>query len=141
MSNSQPPNYQEWKPTPKHSSGLDLAARLMDDMDPDVLEFLKSTVNSFVKWDVVIFFSENPNTTDTAASVARYIGRDAHLIEGELEELVAAHVLRSDREGDLTIYSLTDDAEIRTRLKHFVSVAGNVQFRGKVFYHLIRGMR
>ena len=41
----------------------DLAARLMGDMAPQLLEFLKTKVNSFVKWDLVRFFHENPNTT------------------------------------------------------------------------------
>ena len=141
MSTPELENYKEWNPAPKRSSGLDLAARLMDDMDPEVLGFLKSTVNSFIKWDLVFFFSENPNTTDTAISVARYIGRDVSVIENELDELVAAKVLKTDRTSGLTIYSLTTDPAVRERLKHFVSVVGDVQFRGKVFYHLIRGMR
>ena len=141
MSTPELENYKEWNPAPKRSSGLDLAARLMDDMDSEVLGFLKSTVNSFIKWDLVFFFSENPNTTDTAISVARYIGRDVSVIENELDELVAAKVLKTDRTSGLTIYSLTTDPAVRERLKHFVSVVGDVQFRGKVFYHLIRGMR
>jgi hypothetical protein len=141
MSQPQPENYQEWKPAAKRSSGFDLAARLMDDMDPDVLEFLKSTVNSFIKWDLVIFFSENPNTTDTAINIARYIGRDVNVIQGELDELLAVKMLDSDRAGELTVYSLTTDRAMRDRLKHFVTVVGDVQFRGKVFYHLIRGLR
>jgi hypothetical protein len=141
MSTPDLENYTEWNPSAKRSTGLDLAARLMDDMDPEVLAFLKSTVNSFIKWDLVIFFSENPNTTDTAANVARYIGRDVHAIESELDDLVAAKVLEGDRLNGPTIYALTADQPMRERLKHFVSVVGDVQFRGKVFYHLIRGMR
>lgn len=113
----------------------------MDDMDPEVLEFLKSTVNSFIKWDLVIFFSENPNTTDTAVNIARYIGRDAAVIGNELDDLVASKMLQSDRSSGLSVYSLTTDPHMRERFKRFVSVVGDVQFRGKVFYHLIRGMR
>jgi hypothetical protein len=141
MSTPELENYKEWNPTSRRSSGLDLAARLMDDMDPDVLEFLKATVNSFIKWDLVFFFSENPNTTDAAVNVARYVGRDVNVIESELDELVAAKVLKSDRASGLTVYSLTTDQAMRDRIKRFVSVVGDVQFRGKVFYHLIRGLR
>ena len=54
----------------------DLAARLMEDMDAQLLDFLKTKVNSFVKWDLVRFFHENPNTADTPDNVARYAGRD-----------------------------------------------------------------
>ena len=121
--------------------GNDLAARLMDDMDPEVLEFLKTTVNSFIKWDLVIFFFENPNTTDTAGNVARYIGRDVGAIESELDDLVKATVLDRNEAGDLTVYSLTTDAQMRERIRHFVSASGDRQFRVKAIYHLIRGMR
>jgi hypothetical protein len=62
-------------------SSNDLAARLMGDMAPQLLEFLKTKVNSFVKWDLVRFFHENPNTTDTAENIARYAGRDVATIE------------------------------------------------------------
>jgi hypothetical protein len=141
MSDPKSSVYQEWKPASKRSAGTDLAARLMDDMDPEVLEFLKSTVNSFIKWDLVLFFSENPNTTDTAANVSRYIGRDVGVTESELDELAQAKVLQRDRAGELLVYSLTADQAMRDRIKHFVAVANDVQFRGKVFYHLIRGLR
>jgi len=56
----------------------DLAARLMGDMDPGLLDFLKTRVNSFVKWDLVRFFHENPHTTDTAENVARYAKKKFH---------------------------------------------------------------
>jgi hypothetical protein len=141
MSDPKSDDYQEWNPASKRSAGPDLAARLMDDMDPEVLEFLKTTVNSFIKWDLVIFFSENPNTTDTAVNVARYIGRELGVTESELDELVQAKVLQRDRAGELLVYSLTADLAKRDRVRHFVAVVSDVQFRGKVFYHLIRGMR
>ena len=113
----------------------------MDDMDPEVLEFLKTTVNSFVKWDLVIFFYDNPHTTDTAESIARYIGRDASVIQDDLADLVRSAVLEVHTIGDLTVYSLTKDPRVRERLKHFVSASDDRQFRVKAIYHLIRGMK
>lgn len=142
-----PDNYQEWSPPSarKRSSlpggGADLARRLMDDMDPDVLDFLKTTVNSFVKWDLVLFFHENPNTTDTADNIARYIGRDASAIQGELDELVTSGVLARHTTSALVVYTLTDDAQLRERIRHFVSASDDRQFRVKAIYHLIRGAR
>jgi hypothetical protein len=146
MSESDPNNLPEWNPShPRKRSSLpgtgDLARRLMDDMDPEVLEFLKTTVNSFIKWDLVIFFFENPHTTDTIDNVARYIGRDAVVIKADLEDLVATGVLEEHTSGKLTVYSLTKDAQIRERIKHFVSASDDRQFRVKAIYHLIRGTR
>ncbi|NIV33844.1 MAG: hypothetical protein GWN58_31675, partial [Anaerolineae bacterium] len=47
-------------------SGEDFTTRLMNDMDPPLLELVKTKVNSFIKWDLVRFLRENPNTADTA---------------------------------------------------------------------------
>ena len=44
------------------ANGDDFTARLMNDMDPALLDFVKVKVNSFIKWDLVRFFYENPNT-------------------------------------------------------------------------------
>ena len=122
-------------------SSNDLAARLMGDMAPQLLEFLKTKVNSFVKWDLVRFFHENPNTTDTAENIARYAGRDIATIEVELDELVGAGVLRRQTVGDLNVYSLDDDPHIRSLVDQFILACDDRQFRVKAIYHIIRGMR
>ena len=119
----------------------DLAARLMGDMAPQLLEFLKTNVNSFVKWDLVRFFHENPNTTDTAENIARYAGAMWPSIEVELDELVGAGVLERQRIGDLQVYSLVDDAEMRSLVEQFILACDDRQFRVKAIYHIIRGMR
>ena len=122
-------------------SSNDLAARLMGDMAPQLLEFLKTKVNSFVKWDLVRFFHENPNTTDTAENIARYAGRDVSTIEVELDELVGAGVLHRQTVGDLDVYSLADDPQIRSLVDQFILACDDRQFRVKAIYHIIRGMR
>ncbi len=120
----------------------DLAARLMGDMAPQLLEFLKTKVNTFVKWDLVRFFHENPNTTDTAENIARYAGRDVSIIETELDELVGADVLRRQRINEtLIVYSLADDPVMRSLVEQCVLACDDRQFRVKAIYHIIRGMR
>jgi hypothetical protein len=119
----------------------DLAARLMGDMAPQLLEFLKTKVNSFVKWDLVRFFHENPNTTDTAENIARYAGRDVATIEVELDELVGTGVLDRQHIGDLIVYSLAEDPAMRSLVDQFILACDDRQFRVKAIYHIIRGMR
>ena len=124
-----------------NNAGSDLAARLMGDMDPDLLEFLKTKVNSFIKWDLVRFFYENPHSADTAENVARYVGRDASAIDAELGELVGTGVLERKKLGDLTVYSLASDPRMRKLVDQFILACDDRQFRVKAIYHIIRGMR
>jgi hypothetical protein len=120
---------------------LDLTGRLMADMNPQLLEFLQTKVNSFVKWDLVRFFHDNPHTTDTADNIARYAGRSAETIRSELTELTQDGVLEENQLGDMAVYSLAPDPETRQLLEQFVKASDDRQFRVKAIYHIIRGTR
>ncbi|RLC68202.1 MAG: hypothetical protein DRI48_00180 [Chloroflexi bacterium] len=120
---------------------LDLTGRLMADMDPQLLEFLQTKVNSFVKWDLVRFFHDNPHTTDTSENIARYAGRSVETIQTELSELARDGVLEENKLGDMTVYSLASDRKIRDLLEQFVKASDDRQFRVKAIYHIIRGTR
>lgn len=119
----------------------DLVSRLMAEMDPELLKFLQAKINSFVKWDLIRFFYENPHTTDTAENIARYAGRNPETTRAELKELAADGVLVENRLGEMTVYSLTSDPEIRDLVRRFVEASDDRQFRVKAIYHIIRGMR
>jgi hypothetical protein len=120
---------------------LDLTGRLMADMDPQLLEFLQTKVNSFVKWDLVRFFHDNPHTTDTPDNIARYAGRNVETIRAELAELARDGVLEENQLGDMTVYSLAPDRQTRELLAQFVRASDDRQFRVKAIYHIIRGTR
>ena len=120
---------------------LDLTGRLMADMEPRLLEFLRTKVDSFVKWDLIRFFHDNPYTMDTADNIARYAGRNVEVIQTDLEELAQDSVLEENHLGDMTVYSLASDQENRELLEHFVEASNDRQFRVKAIYHIIRGTR
>jgi hypothetical protein len=119
----------------------DFTARLMDDMDPILLDLVKTKVNSFIKWDLVRFFHENPNTADTVENIARYAGRNVTAVEPELEELVRDEIMKKSHLGDTSIYSLVTDESMRTLVDKFISACEDRHFRVKAVYHIIRGMR
>ena len=121
------------------SARMDLTGRLMADMDPSLLEFLQSTIDSFVKWDLIRFFHENPYTTDTADNIARYTGRSAEAIRNDLAALAKSDVLDEEQLGDMTVYSLTRDTSTRELLAKFAAASDDRQFRVKAIYHIIRG--
>ena len=119
----------------------DFTAKLMNDMSPELLDFIKTKVNSFVKWDMVRFFHENPNTADTVDSIALYAGRNVAVVEPELRELVESGVLTSRRLNQMTIYSLSAEKIVRRLVNEFIAACDDRNFRVKAVYHIIRGMR
>jgi hypothetical protein len=118
----------------------DTTSRFMDDMDPTLLEFLRKKVNSFVKWDLVRFFHDNPHAADTADNIARYTGRDVRAITGELTELVQASVLEQNQVSGRVIYTLASDQAMRDLISAFVRACDDRVFRVKAIYHVIREM-
>ena len=119
----------------------DMTSRLMDDIDPVMLDFLHEKVNSFVKWDLVRFFHDNPHAADSADNIARYTGRDVRTIAGELVGLVEVGVLEQNELSGQTIYMLTSDQPMRDLISDFVRACDDRMFRVKAIYHVIRGMR
>jgi hypothetical protein len=122
-------------------SGEDFTTRLMNDMDPQLLDLVKTKVNSFIKWDLVRFLRENPNTADTAENIAKYIGRNAATIEPELRDLVSAKVMELRPVEGLPVYFLTTDPATREMIDRFITACEDRHFRVKVIYHIVRGMR
>ena len=118
----------------------DFTTRLMNDMDPQLLDLVKTKVNSFIKWDLVRFLRDNPNTADTADSIAKYIGRNAATIEPEFRDLVNSRIRELRSVEGLPVYSLTTDPAIRELIDRFIAACEDRHFRVKVIYHIVRGM-
>jgi len=123
----------------------DLVGRLMADMDPELLDFVRQTLDSFLKWDLIRLFYENPYIMDTAEHIAWYTGRDAETMRAELAELATQGVLvqrqLKDQLGELTMYSLSDDTRVRDLIGRFVEASDDRRFRSQVVYHVIQRMR
>jgi len=119
----------------------DFTAKLMNDMDPRLLDFVKVRVNTFIKWDLVRFFHENPHTADSVENIAKYAGRNPIAVKPELDELVEAGVMQKQTIGGIPVYRLVDDKEMRRLIGEFIAACEDRHFRVKAVYHIIRGMR
>lgn len=117
------------------------SSRFVDaEMDTTWQKFLRQKVNSFIKWDLVRFFHDNPHTADTADSIAHVVGRDAHVVSRELDGLVKAQLLVKQTVSGQGIYSLSPDDDVRLMIREFVSACHNRTFREKAINHVIHGM-
>lgn len=122
-------------------SNEDVVTRLMYDMPPELLDLVRTKVKSFTKLDVVRFFGDNPNTMDTADNIATYVGRNRIAVEPELQDLVADGMLETQSIGGITVYALASEDETRELVQRFIAACEDRQFRVKVIYHIVRGMR
>ena len=110
-------------------------------MPEDLLNFVKTKVNSFIKWDLVRFFHENPHTMDTVENIAKYAGRSLTAVAPELEELEANGIMSRRIVNDQGVYFLTEDEAMRDLVNRFILACEDRHFRVKAVYHIIRGMQ
>jgi hypothetical protein len=110
------------------------------DMSPQWQEFLETKVNSFIKWDLVRFFHDNPHIQDTAENIAGFVGRDTKTIIRALDGLVLSRILNTNEHSHVKIYKLTDDAETRSLIHNFVAACFDRNFRVKAIHHVIHGV-
>ncbi|HOV48569.1 MAG TPA: hypothetical protein PLM06_08050 [Anaerolineae bacterium] len=109
------------------------------DIDPVLLDFLNQYVDSFIKWDLMRFFFNNPHTIDTVDNIARYAGRNQETVGQELAELAERGLLEETHMGALVVYALSADPELRDRLTRFIQASEDRQFRIRAIYHVIKG--
>ncbi len=110
----------------------------MTEIDPMWRQFLQQKVNSFVKWDLIRFFHDNPHTVDTSRNVAAVVGRDVDVVHQELDELVKANLLVAEWASGLKVYRLAEDRDLRQKIGEFMAACHNREFRVKAIRHVIR---
>lgn len=91
-------------------------------MEPKICQFVEEVANSLVRLEVLLFFAQNPSTTESAEGVAWRIYRDVEQIREAMAHLSAAGVLEAFElgQGRYRLYSLTEDPEM-LRIVHQVA--------------------
>ncbi len=94
------------------------------DLSPGVKSFVESYVNSFVAWDLVLFFRDNPYAVGSPESLAQSIGRRGTDLQLQLERLAGAGILSREnpsRHDAEPVYSYHPPDSYREALEEFRS--------------------
>ena len=106
-------------------------------IEPEMVTFLETIADSFIKWDLIRFFNDNPHAVDPAETVARFISRDLQDVETQLDALVDAGVLNIRLVSRVKAYGLTNDATMRDRIARFLQACDDKIFRLKAIRYVI----
>ncbi|NDJ59872.1 MAG: hypothetical protein GYB67_02035 [Chloroflexi bacterium] len=106
-------------------------------VDAELIDFLHAKIDTFVKWDLIRYFHDNPHARDTADNIAQYTGRDMQAVEAALAGLVAADILREQRVSKVRVYDLAEDPYTRDLIHRFVLACDDREFRVMAIYHVI----
>jgi hypothetical protein len=124
-------------------TGVNPSAQSQDDSEARgrVMRFLRQKLNSFVKWDIVRFFHDNPHAVETADDIARALGREGDEVPEALKALTASKVLTMKIVSGTAVFSLTDDPNLRALVRDFVTACDDRDFRAAAIQQVIDGLR
>jgi hypothetical protein len=110
-------------------------------LEPRLLHLLQTHLDTFIKWDIVRHFHEQPHLTHTAAQLARVLGRDERVIVPELLQLTRTGLLNAEEMADTRVFTYTDNLDTRALVADFFSACQDRRFRVQAICHVIRGLR
>lgn len=109
-----------------------------NDFDYKWSTFIRSQVNNFTKWDLLRFFYDNPHTLDTAENIAHYIGRETQAVQAALEGLARSGLVEKEVHGNVTIFRLSSQPDVRQTLTDFIRACHNREFRARAIRLVIQ---
>lgn len=85
------------------------------EVDVDFMVFVERYATDLLKWDILTFFSRNPEFFGTTEQIAQRIGRSSHSIRPELGDLALLGILdqKQRSEDRKTLYKLTQEPNLR----------------------------
>lgn len=101
-------------------------------------QFIEDYVDSFVKWDLVTFFSFNPDANGTAEELAARLGRKTEDIDEALKNLTAKKLLKSEGAGAAAAYEFAPSEELRGQVKCFCEALEDRDKRLEILAKLLR---
>jgi len=85
--------------------------------DPNgVHAFVDEYIDSFVGWDILLFFHRNPDAVETASSLAKRLGRGEPDVKEEINRLVKKGVLTP---ADGGTFHHAPDPQLASRIRSF----------------------
>lgn len=108
-------------------------------MSGDALDnFISEYIDSFVKWDLVTFFSFNPDVSGTAEDLAARLGRKPEDIAIALEALAQKRLLSETYSGSDKVYRFAPTEELRDKVNMFCEALEDRDRRLQILAKLLR---
>ncbi len=109
-------------------------------LDAEIETFIKKCINSFVKWDLLVFFHYNPTVSDNPKNIATRIGRNEEEVREALEELKNENILDLKDETTQT-YSFSPAEKNRVMIEKFIELLKDRQARLQMVSLVLNSLR
>jgi hypothetical protein len=113
-------------------------------LDESMEQFMHRYVNSFIKWELVNYFHEHPQTPYKLQDLSKALNRPADQIKRELQELVDEGFLQSIKNAKKNEYAFNlspehaDQRRLLDLTNQFVHLCRNREGRLRVIYKILK---
>lgn len=106
----------------------------------DMIEFIHTKVNSFLRWDLMRHFNAHPALKETAETIAQHTGRDTQTVQTELEAMVADKLLMAEDKDGVRRYRMGKSKATRELISQFMEACHDRHFRIEAIQEVIKAM-
>ncbi|NTV53008.1 MAG: hypothetical protein HGA76_08365 [Candidatus Firestonebacteria bacterium] len=113
-------------------------------LDEPMEEFMARYVNSFIKWELVNYFHEHPQTVFKVLDLAKALNRPAETLKRELQELAEEGFLQETKSAKKLEYLYQTSAEksqvgeLSELVSRFVHLCRTREGRLRVIYKILK---
>ncbi len=100
--------------------------------------FVDNYINNFIKWDLLVFFYQNPELSDTCDSVATRLGRRLDDVDSALNDLVSGGILQVGEGGRAGSFHYAPSREKRQLVEQFIGALDSREQRLQILTKLLR---
>ena len=90
-----------------------VSASASQEIDVGLYAFIERYATNLARWDVLLFFGQNPSAHGDSNEIAGQIGRRHHAIQKELDDLAYLGILETEQIDSATHYALARDLGTR----------------------------
>lgn len=101
-------------------------------------DFLKQYLDSFITWDLLLFFYNNPSTSETLSSLSVRLGRNEDEVLPTLHSMTAKGILEKKKDGAGEIYCYFPGAELQKKIEEFVQALESRDKRLAILTHVLQ---
>jgi len=91
---------------PIRESDSPMRAKPTQEIDLELFTFIERYATNLARWDLLIYFGQHPTTRDNVLTISNQVGRNARMVQKQLDDLVYLGILSAQRNGNGMRYGL-----------------------------------
>lgn len=111
---------------------------MVDTLSDEIKKFIERFIDSFVSWDLIVFFHTNSGTIDTCKGLSSRLGRKENEVKNSLEELYKKGLLGKKVGSGKEVYFYSPSPHLKDVVDEFVKSLEDRSFRLKVLSYLLK---